>query len=202
MLELHKDAILNDYKDLSLSRLYKKYGSTKFLMRSFFMQESNNANLENKSTIKLMKNRLIFLLAFCANNLMGQTFIGASDSILDFQTVNVPAIVTLPQTALNTTSFGLEISTANTETTSLAAGGDAKDNTVLETVKSVTGVWATPFRNTNVLDVFAELAKVNELAVPFALNVWLITETLANPPPPPPAVLISKYVELFAEYSF
>jgi hypothetical protein len=61
------------------------------------MQESNNANLENKSTIKLMKNRLIFLLAFCANNIMSQTFVGASDSILDFQTVNVPAIVTLPQ---------------------------------------------------------------------------------------------------------
>jgi subtilisin-like proprotein convertase family protein len=84
------------------------------------MQESNNANLDNKSTIKFMKNRLIFLLAFCANNLMSQTFVGASDSILDFQTVNVPAIVTLPQTALNTTSFGLETVCINLTHTYLA----------------------------------------------------------------------------------
>jgi hypothetical protein len=66
------------------------------------MQESNNANLDNKSTIKFMKNRLIFLLAFCANNLMSQTFIGASDSILDFQTAYIPAIVTLPQNSWKT----------------------------------------------------------------------------------------------------
>ena len=52
LLESQKEAILQDYKTISLSKLYKKYGSTKHLMRKFLEQN----NIEIKTPQKINEN--------------------------------------------------------------------------------------------------------------------------------------------------
>ena len=56
MLELHKDAILNDYKTLSLSNLYKKYGSTKYSMRKFLVEHGVEIKTPQKIAENIIKN--------------------------------------------------------------------------------------------------------------------------------------------------
>lgn len=56
MLEYQKDSILNDYKTLSLSKLYKKYGSTKYLMRSFLVSCGIDIKNPQKLRESIMKN--------------------------------------------------------------------------------------------------------------------------------------------------
>ena len=49
-----------------------------------------------------------------------QTFNGGSGAILDYQTTNIPIVVSVPQTAINTTTFGLETVCINLTHTYLA----------------------------------------------------------------------------------
>ncbi len=58
------------------------------------------------------------LLLFSVN--YAQTFTGGSGPILDFQTINIPLTVTVPQTSINTTTFGVETICLNLTHTYLA----------------------------------------------------------------------------------
>lgn len=54
------------------------------------------------------------------NGLFAQTFTGGSGPILDNQTIDIPLTVTLPQTSINTTTFGVETICLNLTHTYLA----------------------------------------------------------------------------------
>jgi len=67
-----------------------------------------------------MKTLLTLSSILVMNGLFGQTFNGGSGAILDYQTVDVPITVTVPQTQINTTTFGLETVCLNLNHTYLA----------------------------------------------------------------------------------
>lgn len=61
---------------------------------------------------------IISLLLFSVNN--AQTFTGGSGPIMDFQTIDIPVTVAVPQTSINTTTFGVETVCLNLTHTYLA----------------------------------------------------------------------------------
>lgn len=68
-----------------------------------------------------MKNlHLAALTLLSSVALHAQTFNGGNGPILDYQTIDIPAVVSVPQTSINTTTFGLETVCINLTHTYLA----------------------------------------------------------------------------------
>lgn len=67
-----------------------------------------------------MKELLVLFLACIPIGVISQTFVGSTGQILDYQTTNVPNNVSLPQTEINTTTFGVETVCINLTHTWLA----------------------------------------------------------------------------------
>jgi subtilisin-like proprotein convertase family protein len=68
-----------------------------------------------------LKNLYLAALTLISSyGLHAQTFTGGTGPILDFQTIDVPATVVVPQTSINTTTFGLETVCINLTHTYLA----------------------------------------------------------------------------------
>ena len=70
--------------------------------------------------MKFMNRIISYLFVVCFFTANGQTFTGGGGSILDNQTLEVPIAVSLPQTAINIATFGLETVCINLNHTYLA----------------------------------------------------------------------------------
>ncbi|TNF48210.1 MAG: T9SS type A sorting domain-containing protein [Bacteroidetes bacterium] len=89
-----------------------------------------------------MKELKILLLALFPFGIFGQTFVGGTGPILDYQTIDVPNTVSLPQTEINTTTFGLEtvcINLTHTYLADLTISLVAPDGTVKLLMSSIGG---------------------------------------------------------------